>query len=120
MIIFSLKPPLVSLMRLRSLPSLMLRSFRYFIPALTRSFVIWVPLSGAPSRFPSSARASSSLRAFSSRLVSLNEVVVSGLSVLTDGPSYPFTLARTTPGKARRLTCNTICAWIAQHWITSG
>src|SRR5712675_1986151 len=23
-------------------------------------------------------------------------------------------------GEARRLTCNTICAWIAPHWITSG
>src|SRR4029077_1564966 len=88
--------------------------------ALTRRLVSGVQLSGAPSRFPSSARASWSQRAFSFPLVSPSAVVVRSLSVLTDGLSCPFTPGPTIPGKIRRPTYDTICAWIGPHWTMRG
>ena|SRR6478735_1768632 len=63
-----------------------------------------LPLGGRASRFRSSGRACKSRQASSPPLVNLNKVVDSGSNVLTDVRSCPFILARTTWGKARRLT----------------
>ena len=79
-----------------------------------------LPLGGRASRFRSSGRACKSRQAFSPLLVNLNKVVDSGSSVLTDVRSCPFTPARTTWGKARRLTSGTIFGSTGRRSTTSG
>jgi hypothetical protein len=107
-------------MRLQFLPGIMVALVSLLHTNAYAQLRDKAPQNGVLSRCPSLELASRSQRAYSHPLVSRNEGVVSGSNALTDALSYPFTLARTTPGKIRQLTCDTICAWIALLWTMCG